>query len=276
MREPQAITDARCVLGAQLAACRRAAGLSQVQLAQKVGFISRSAIANAETGRQGVSRDFWERIDPAVSAGGSLLAAFDKLDKAARHAAAQAIQQSMNSTPATWPTASPPAQPLPELPAAPLAADPATTGVDMLAAVAAQARDHAARAATTGIGPGTVEQLTAEVVRVSRCYVAGSPLPLFGAMHQVFGRVQTALNQKSYPGQARHLHFLAGALCGLMANASLDLGREDAADDLARAAWTYGTIIDHGPLAGWPAVPRPWPRYGTTATGTPSSTPRTA
>ncbi|HUY48782.1 MAG TPA: hypothetical protein VMV92_24200 [Streptosporangiaceae bacterium] len=36
-----------------------------------------------------------------------------------------------------------------------------------------------------------------------------------------------------------------------MANATLDLGREDAADDLARAAWTYGTIIDHGPLIGW-------------------------
>ena len=41
-----------------------------------------------------------------------------------------------------------------------------------------------------------------------------------------------------YPEQARDLNFLAGALCGLMANASLDLGREEAADDLARAAWT--------------------------------------
>jgi hypothetical protein len=36
-----------------------------------------------------------------------------------------------------------------------------------------------------------------------------------------------------------------------MANATLDLGREDAADDLARAASTYGTVIDHGPLIGW-------------------------
>jgi hypothetical protein len=39
------------------------------------------------------------------------------------------------------------------------------------------------------------------------------------------------------PGRkARDLTFLAGALCGLMANASLDLGRDEAADDLARAA----------------------------------------
>ena len=70
-------------------------------------------------------------------------------------------------------------------------------------------------------------------------------------MHQALGRVQAALDLKAYPSQARDLNFLAGALCGLMANATLDLGREDAADDLARAAWTYGTVIDHGPLIGW-------------------------
>jgi hypothetical protein len=37
----------------------------------------------------------------------------------------------------------------------------------------------------------------------------------------------------------------------LVANACLDLGREDAADDLARAAWTYATVIEDGPLTGW-------------------------
>ncbi len=36
-----------------------------------------------------------------------------------------------------------------------------------------------------------------------------------------------------------------------MANASLDLGHQEAADDLARAAWTYGRTIDHDPLIGW-------------------------
>ena len=34
-------------------------------------------------------------------------------------------------------------------------------------------------------------------------------------------------------------------------DASLDLGLEEAADDLARAAWTHGRIIDHAPLTGW-------------------------
>src|SRR5260221_13806523 len=70
-------------------------------------------------------------------------------------------------------------------------------------------------------------------------------------MHRGVSRSQAALDQKGYPAQAQDLNFLAGALCGLMANASLDVGREEAADDLARAAWTYGQIIDHGPLMGW-------------------------
>lgn len=36
-----------------------------------------------------------------------------------------------------------------------------------------------------------------------------------------------------------------------MANASLDLDREEAADDHARAAWASGRVIDHDPLMGW-------------------------
>ncbi len=96
-----------------------------------------------------------------------------------------------------------------------------------------------------------MEQLTSEVVRLGRAYVSGCPLPLFTAMYQALDRVQAALEQKVYPSQSRDLIFLAGALCGLMANASLDLGREDAADDLARVAWTYGSVIDHAPLIGW-------------------------
>ena len=123
--------------------------------------------------------------------------------------------------------------------------------LDVIAVAASEAREHAEKAAVTEIGPGTVEQLTADVVRLGRAYVSAPPLPLFAAMHRALGQIQAALDQKAYPAQARDLNFLAGALCGLMANASLDLGREEAADDLARAAWTYGRIIDHGPLMGW-------------------------
>ncbi len=252
MSEPEAIANARRVLGAHLAACRRAAGLSQQELADEAGF-SRSAIGNAETGRPGVSSDFWVKVDKAVSAGGSLIAEYAKIDRAARLARAREVQQPENDpAQATAPVViSPPVRLQQDLILTPLSAAPGVTESDLLTAAAAQACDHAAHAAVTGIGPGTLEQLTAEVVRLSRTYVAGSPLPLFEAMHEALGRVHEALDQRLYPAQARDLNFLAGVLCGLMANASLDLGREDTAEDLARAAWTYGTIIDHHPLIGW-------------------------
>ena len=40
-------------------------------------------------------------------------------------------------------------------------------------------------------------------------------------------------------------------MCGLLANASTDLGYRDAAAEQARAAWAYGDIIGHNGLRAW-------------------------
>jgi len=250
LREPEAVVSARHALGVRLAACRRAAGLSQVQLAKQL-VVSRSTIANVETGRQHVSDDFWAAADTALSAGGSLLTASAEVEEAARRARAGAASPATPPGPVILPAVYAASRSVPAAAPSPVPGGPGGTGPDLVAAAAAQACGHAARTAVSGIGPGTVEQLTADVVRLGRAYVAGAPLPLFAAMHQALDRVQGALDQKAYPAQVRDLTFLAGALCGLMSNGTLDLGREDAADDLARAAWTYGTVIDHGPLIGW-------------------------
>ncbi len=53
MRESDAIENARRVLGAKLAAYRRAAGYNQAEFASLIDY-SRSTIANVETGRQHV------------------------------------------------------------------------------------------------------------------------------------------------------------------------------------------------------------------------------
>jgi len=44
--------------------------------------------------------------------------------------------------------------------------------LDMIAAAAENAREYAEKASVTEIGPGTVEQLTADVIRLSRAYVS--------------------------------------------------------------------------------------------------------
>src|SRR5262249_43218024 len=74
---------ARQALGRLLAGYRKAAGLNQYQLAPHTCY-GRSTIANVETGRQNVPRDFWERTDRAVNAGGRLLAESERLDALVR------------------------------------------------------------------------------------------------------------------------------------------------------------------------------------------------
>ena len=78
MAGPGDVAGAWAALGRQLAASRRAAGLSQERLAPLSGY-SRSTVANAETGRQRVPRDFWERCDGALGTGSALARGFDEL-----------------------------------------------------------------------------------------------------------------------------------------------------------------------------------------------------
>jgi len=66
------VAHAERVLSTALAGLRRAAGITQVELASIVGM-SVTTVGHAETGRVWQSRDFWERADKALDARGELL-----------------------------------------------------------------------------------------------------------------------------------------------------------------------------------------------------------
>jgi DNA-binding transcriptional regulator YhcF (GntR family) len=72
----KALSDAKRALSAGLAARRRAAGLTQADLAALAGA-SVTTVGHAETGRLWQSRRFWERADGALDAGGGLLRLHD-------------------------------------------------------------------------------------------------------------------------------------------------------------------------------------------------------
>src|SRR5262249_19345647 len=114
-----------------------------------------------------------------------------------------------------------------------LLASHATAGGDLIAAIADATRAHAELAELTEVGPSALEQLRVDVVDLARAYVFTAPLPLFVEMNRLRERVLDALVRKSHPSQQRELYLLAGALCALMANACLDLGRCKASDELA-------------------------------------------
>jgi transcriptional regulator with XRE-family HTH domain len=67
-------------LGRQLAAWRRAADYTQVQLARQTGY-ARSTVSTVESGSQHVLRIFWERCDAALGTGHILATAHDRLQE---------------------------------------------------------------------------------------------------------------------------------------------------------------------------------------------------
>ncbi|WP_213454679.1 helix-turn-helix domain-containing protein [Rhizomonospora bruguierae] len=73
---PGQIYEAQRELGRRLADWRKAAGMTQVALAERTAY-SRSAVASVEVGRQSIPRGFWERADRELGAGGTLVEAFD-------------------------------------------------------------------------------------------------------------------------------------------------------------------------------------------------------
>lgn len=108
--------------------------------------------------------------------------------------------------------------------------------------------EHAGRAEERGIGDTTLEQLRADVVRLSHELMTGDTFPLFVEMRRVRGRMHDVLDRRMWPRDATELYLLLGCLNDLMACAADALGYPHAAEELLRSAWVYAVAIDHHPL----------------------------
>jgi transcriptional regulator with XRE-family HTH domain len=115
------VREMRQSLGRELAARRREAGYSQRQLAPLTGY-ARSTLSDAELGRHHVRRDFWERCQRVLHAGGVLTGRYDQIEavaaawRAAAVRAAQAAREERaarheraagHEPAASWPAAAP-------------------------------------------------------------------------------------------------------------------------------------------------------------------------
>jgi transcriptional regulator with XRE-family HTH domain len=121
----------------------------------------------------------------------------------------------------------------------------------LIRAVARESAQEASHAELTNVGPATLEQLHADVRRLARSYVTEPVLPLFVEMVAIRDHVFNHLSGRQPPSQTIDLHLLAGQLCGLLANATLDLGYKEAAADHARSAWAYAEVIGHEGVRAW-------------------------
>src|SRR5580693_8377105 len=108
--------------------------------------------------------------------------------------------------------------------------------------------EHAEQAERRDIGEATLEQLHADLARLSVASMTGEPFPLFREMRRVRARMYRLLDGHLLPGDRIDLYFLLGCLSDLMAVAASGLGYPQAAEELIRAGWAYATAIDHKPL----------------------------
>ncbi|MGA2830487.1 MAG: hypothetical protein ABSF03_30745 [Streptosporangiaceae bacterium] len=108
--------------------------------------------------------------------------------------------------------------------------------------------EHAERAERRDVGPATMEQLRADVRRLSTELITGETLASFLEMRRVRARIFRVLDQQLWPRDQADLYFLLGCLADLMAAAASELGYPQAAEELIRSGWAYASAIDHHPL----------------------------
>ncbi|MEU9779150.1 hypothetical protein [Streptomyces sp. NPDC047968] len=122
---------------------------------------------------------------------------------------------------------------------------------DAVMAAAHESARFAARVEGSNVGPHTMEQLEADIRRIVTTYPNRPVQPLFREVRDLRNRSFELLEGRQPPQYTRDLYMAAGVLCGVLANASFDLGRYDAAETQARTAFMCGELAGHNGLRAW-------------------------
>ncbi|WP_328392042.1 hypothetical protein [Nocardia sp. NBC_00416] len=110
--------------------------------------------------------------------------------------------------------------------------------------------NHAIEAASA-LDPSALEHLHAAAGKAATAYYVTPPLELLNDLVALRDTVYDQLDRTHKPLQQAALYLLAGQVCGLLSSVSWDLGLVEPAEEQARAAYTYGCIIDHPSLQAW-------------------------
>ncbi len=120
-----------------------------------------------------------------------------------------------------------------------------------VALAAAESARFGQSAEQSNVGPRALEQCRADLTRLVTRYPSRPVYPTFMELCALRDRVFALLEGRQPPGQRRELYLLAGALCGVLANASLDLGRRQAAETQARTAFLCAELAGNNALCAW-------------------------
>lgn len=122
---------------------------------------------------------------------------------------------------------------------------------EMTRMAAAESAAFGAFAEQSNVGPVTIEQLRADLIRIVTDYPNRPIGPLFAELRELCKRVFKLLEGHQPPHLTRELYVIAGSLCAVMSNASFDLGDIPAAETQARTAWLSAELAQHNGLRAW-------------------------
>ncbi|ORT98511.1 hypothetical protein UK99_01355 [Frankia casuarinae] len=121
----------------------------------------------------------------------------------------------------------------------------------MVTMAARESADFSRVADRSNVGPLTVEQFHDDVTWLATRYPHRPVAPSFAEIVELRNQAFNLLEDRQRPEQARDLYAIAGVLCGMLANASFDLGYLPAATTQARTAFLCGELAGHNGLRCW-------------------------
>jgi hypothetical protein len=122
---------------------------------------------------------------------------------------------------------------------------------DLVMAAAHESAKFTQRAERTNVGPHTLEQLEADIRRIVTTYPNRPVPPTFMEVRELRNRAFELIEGRQYPEQSRQLYLITGVLCGILSNASFDLGHLPAAETQARTAFLCAELAGNNWLRSW-------------------------
>ncbi|MFG1815713.1 hypothetical protein ACGFIF_18245 [Kribbella sp. NPDC049174] len=108
-----------------------------------------------------------------------------------------------------------------------------------------------ALAEESNVGELTVEQLHADILRITQNYLRTPTKALFVRSRAVRDRAFRLLAGRQPPNQTRDLYATAGWALTLLGWMAVDLGRPDVAESHTRTAWACAEAADRDDLRAW-------------------------
>jgi transcriptional regulator with XRE-family HTH domain len=235
-RDPTDITALRRTLGERLATFRKAAGVTQGELAA-AAYLDRTTVSHIERGRTRADETFWQTADRVTASGGQLLAAYHEMDAARREQTSAAQSRELAAIKAK----------AGRLRGVPLAwSAPPTSADDELAAL-----ELARRVAATDVGDETLTRLELTFDDLAMAYPVTPPAELLERLRQHLSYVGTLLDGRMTLAERRRLVVVGAWLSLLAATVHVDLNQQAAATARLRTAASLARHAGRDEIRAW-------------------------